>query len=81
MEIDNCVQAVDEWVCGKIPSLNSMIGKVVHSNHRDWDERLPSIMAAYRAARHESTGYSPNFLVLGRENRALLDIILGDTPE
>ena len=62
-------------------TLNSMIGKVVHSNHRDWDERLPSIMAAYRAARHESTGYSPNFLVLGRENRAPLDIILGDIPE
>ena len=38
-------------------------------------------MAAYRAAGHESTGYSPNVLVLGRENRAPLDIILGDIPE
>ena len=62
-------------------TLNSMIGKVIDSNHSDWDERLPSIMAVYRAARHESTGYSPNFVVLGRENRAPLDITLGDIPE
>jgi len=25
-------------------------------------------MAAYRASWHDSTGYTPNYLVLGREN-------------
>jgi len=31
---------------------------------------------AYRASRHESSGYSPNFLVLGRETRTPLDVVL-----
>ena len=47
-------------------TLNSMIGKVVAINQRNWDELLPSIMAAYRASRHEATGFSPNFLIFGR---------------
>ena len=59
-------------------TLNSMLGKVVQENQRDWDVRLPLVMAAYRAAKHESTGYSPNFLVLGRENRAPVDLVLGE---
>ena len=58
-------------------TLNSMLGKVVETNQRNWDEFLPSVMAAYRASRHESTGYSPNFLCLGRENRAPLDVVFG----
>ena len=58
-------------------TLNSMLAKVIKENQRDWDDCLPAVMAAYRAAKHESTGYSPNFLVLGRENRAPLDLVLG----
>jgi len=34
-------------------------------------------MAAYRASRHETTGFSPNFLMLGRENSAPIDIVYG----
>jgi len=61
--------------------LNSMLAKVIQENQRDWDDRLPAVMAAYRAAKHESTGYSPNFLVFGRENRAPLDLVLGAVIE
>ena len=60
-------------------TLNSMLGKVVAENQKDWDTHLPLVMAAYRASRHESTGYSPNFLVMGREARAPLDVVL-DLP-
>jgi len=55
-----------------------MIGKVVRHDQRNWNECLPTIMAAYRAAKHESTGYSPNRIVLGHENRAPLDLVIGD---
>jgi len=53
-----------------------MLGKVVADHQRDWDTRLPFVMAAYRASRHDSTGYSPNLLVLGREARAPVDVVL-----
>jgi transposase InsO family protein len=58
-------------------TLNSMLGKVVSIHQKDWDEMLPSVMAAYRASRHEATGYSPNFLMFGRENMAPLDVVYG----
>jgi transposase InsO family protein len=58
-------------------TLNTMLGKVVGESQRDWDERLPLVMAAYRASVHSSTGYSPNRLFLGRENRMPLDLIMG----
>jgi len=58
-----------------------MLAKVVSTNQKDWDQYLPSIMGAYRASRHEATGYSPNFMMLGRENLAPLDIVLGVPAE
>ena len=61
-------------------TLNSMLAKVVEYSQRDWSARLPHVMAAYRASRHEATGYSPNFLVFGRELRAPVDIVFG-TPD
>ena len=57
-----------------------MLGKVVAENQKDWDTKLPFVMAAYRASQHESTGYSPNDLVFGRELRAPLDVVL-DLPK
>ena len=61
-------------------TMNSMLGKVIDTNQRNWDEFLPSVMAAYRASRHEATGFTPNFLVFGRENTAPLDVVFG-VPE
>jgi len=58
-------------------TLNSMIGRVISDKQTEWDDLLPYVMAAYRSSVHDSTGYSPNMLVFGRENRAPLDIVLG----
>ena len=48
-------------------TLNFMLGKVVSESQRDWDTKMPAVMAAYRATVDEATGYSPNFLMFGRE--------------
>lgn len=37
-------------------TLNSMLGKVVKESQRDWHERLPLVMAAYRSTVHNATG-------------------------
>ena len=58
-------------------TLNSMIAKVVADNHRDWHEHIPGILAAYRATTHESTGFTANRLVLGREIKLPIDIAYG----
>ena len=58
-------------------TLNTMLGKVVSDTQRDWDDKLPAVMAAYRASPHETTGFSPNRLFLGREVRMPLDLVMG----
>src|SRR3989441_4334807 len=58
-----------------------MLAKAVSENQKDWDAQLPSVMAAYRASPHDATGFSPNFLMFGRENRAPLDLMYGGPPE
>lgn len=45
----------------------SMIRAYVGENHRTWDKHIAQLGYALRTATHESTGYSPAFLVFGRE--------------
>ena len=59
-------------------TLNSMLAKVVSVNQKDWCEHLPTVMAAYRASVHESTQFTPNRLIFGKENRMPVDLVLGD---
>ena len=58
-------------------TLNAMIGKIVDEKQSDWDLLLPYVMAAYRSSRHDATGYTPNYLFMGREVRAPIDLVLG----
>jgi len=46
-----------------------MLAKVIDDRQRDWDEHVPFVMMAYRATQHSSTGFTPNRLFLGRENK------------
>ena len=55
-------------------TLASMISMFVDENHSDWDELLPYMTMAYRATENETTGMSPNILMLGRETTTPLDI-------
>jgi len=51
---------------------------LVSERQRDWDDHLPFVLMAYRATQHSSTGFSPNKLFLGRENKAPIDLVLGN---
>ncbi len=61
-------------------TLAAMLSAFVDENHRNWDEQLPYVMMAYRACDHETTGLSPNILMLGRETTTPLDILYQMPP-
>lgn len=48
-------------------TLGGMIKTFVNKNVTDWDQYLSLLLAAYRTTPHPATGYSPNYLMLGRE--------------
>ena len=60
-------------------TLYPLMGKVASSRQTDWDEHLPYVAAALSASvtGSGSTGYSTNFLMLGREVNASADIVYG----
>ena len=57
---------------------NSMLAKCVADNHWDWDKRLPQVAFCYNASTHESTQFSPFFLMHGMEPRWDVDLCLED---
>jgi len=57
------------------------MGRVISEHQRDWDLQLPYVMAAYRASLHETTGYSPNYLMFAHKTRAPMDLVFGIPPE
>ena len=56
-------------------TLEAMLSSVVNKNHTDWDDKLPYLMIAYRSAEYDTTGYSLNYLMLGREAPTPLDLV------
>ena len=49
-------------------TVNSMLVKCINDNHHDWDEQLPQLAFCYNASIHESTQFSPFFLMHGTES-------------
>ena len=62
-------------------TLQDMLSKYVSENQRDWDQSLALVMLAYRSSVHESTGFSPNMLFMGREPRLPIDLLMGSPPD
>jgi hypothetical protein len=58
-------------------TINGMLSKVVDDNQSTWQDRLAGVTASYNAAYHEATGYSPYFIMYGREYRTPIDLAMG----
>ena len=56
-------------------TLVTMLSNFVNDHHTDWDELIPYVLMAYRSCEHETTGLTPNMLMLGREVSTPLDIM------
>lgn len=61
-------------------TLHNMLAKLVADNQRDWSSVLPMCVFAYNVSRSEATGYSPYYLMHGREAICPLDLMC-ETPE
>jgi len=60
-------------------TLNEMLCTTASENPLTWDKRLSLLTMAYRATPHESTGFSPNFMVYGRELYMPIDVMMGQS--
>jgi hypothetical protein len=49
----------------------------VDENQKDWDEHIPLLLMAYWTATHKSTGLTPAKVMMGRELRVPLDLLMG----
>lgn len=59
-----------------------MLRAYLKGNQTDWDKHIARLMAAYRSSTNESTGITPNMMMLGREVKTPLNIIFGyNQPE
>lgn len=62
-------------------TLLSMLSTYVQENKRDWDLHLPYILMAFRSSEHETTSFSPNMLMLGRESTTPFDVMYEMPPD
>ena len=55
-------------------TLGSMIRSYLEDGDKDWDRFIPMLTAAYRSTVHSSTGFTPNYMMLGRETTTPVDL-------
>ena len=64
-----------------VKTIEENLRKVVSNHQRDWDDRLPLFLLAYRASTHQTTGVTPANMVFGREPRLPCDLKFETPPD
>lgn len=60
-------------------TLTDMLSMYVSDDHSDWDVALPYVTFAYNSSRLDTAGYSPFYLLFGREPTLPLDTLIQQT--
>ena len=58
-------------------TLIELLGTMEVSKKQKWSEHIDEVVRAYNVTRHDTTGYSPHFLMFGQHPRLPIDIVLG----
>ena len=70
---------------GQVERFNATLQKILAATaercHWDWDLMIPYAVMTYRATRHSATGFTPNFLLFGREVSEPVDLVAGLPPD
>ena len=56
-------------------TLAQMIRSFIGDNPRQWDVYIPLLTGAYRSTENPATGFTPNFLMFGREIHLPIDLL------
>lgn len=62
-------------------TLLNMLGTLEDGRKRDWKSHVPALVHAYNSTRHDTTGFTPHFLMFGRHPRLAVDAFLGIEPD
>ena len=54
-----------------------MLGTLTPEQKKDWKSHVPALVHAYNCTRNTATGFSPYFLLFGREPRPPVDVEFG----
>ena len=60
-------------------TLLSMIGTFTNEKKKAWPKYLADLVLAYNSSTHESTGYSPCFMMFGRQPMLPIAVAMGIT--
>lgn len=62
-------------------TLLSMLGTLDPSKKQKWSQYISHLVHAYNCTKNDATGFSPYFLMFGREARLPVDICFGTSPD
>ena len=54
-----------------------MLGTLTPKQKKDWKSHVPTLVHAYNCTRNAATGFSPHYLLFGREPRLPVDVEFG----
>ena len=61
-------------------TLMDMLGTLSAEQKANWKDHIQPLVHAYNATRHETTGFSPFYLMFGRHPRLPIDVAMGIEP-
>lgn len=62
-------------------TLLSMMGTLPPAKRQNWSQYVSQLVHAYNCTKSDVTGYSPYFLMFGREARLPVDVCFGTSPD